>query len=793
MRYIFTALTLLLFTSVTYAQGPGATPKVSLAGIHDDGKVILRWVPDDIDTWEEGMENGYTIKRYTTKVNGISLTEIEQLQSEFIIGNNIKPLTENVWDPTTFSDPELSSGAKQLLYSDEFNPTFTPSSLVEVVELNATKNNKFIFSLMLSDRDFEISEAYGLGTLDEAISDNTSYRYLMSFAGEDNVLSACSVDITDESSLPSINDLEAVGGNRVVILKWNAAKVRRHYTAYNIERSSNGTDFVQINDAPYVFGVDKKIEDDNSSAFYTDSIPNNDDMFYYRIKGLSPFGLEGPASEIIEVKGRDGIMELVISLAVLDQSPDEVTFIWDGIAANQESKVDFFDVYKSEDIYDGYIKVNGSQTIAADQRTYVEYDPLYSGYYMLTMQDINGHYYKSRPVLVQPLDTIPPEAPDYINGSASKDGTVNIVWSESQAADLNGYRVFRSNVRNGNYLDISSKDIGVEEYLDKLSTDMLNDSIFYRVKSTDLRGNHSDFSPVLGIARPNDIPPSNPVLYKVYSTGEGVKISWGLSESLDLTNQVLQRKPKDRSGWDNVIEISPGSDLENQEFGDGENSYNYIDDSELDQITYQYRLTAIDNYDNESSSKVIDVIPFFQSIVGDIIDFEGNKVCLSLNSQGSNDVVTSLQSAISSISSNPANTNTILLNLIQQGVITYNQYGQIINNPTVSANGFLSNQVNQLNSPENFNCKVVLDWSYEFDDMLLIKEVSLFVAKVSEEFELKKSYSVDEIQVSGNNMSIKDENLESGSEYKFKILIHLKDGRTSPMSEESIVDLTTMN
>lgn len=786
MKYIAILILAVFCINAANAQYNDENPAI-ISGQYYDDEVILRWVPKTSDTWEEGMERGYTIERYTiSDIDGV-LTPEDHLASKVTLASNLIPLTETQWDNTNFPDVQTSGAAKHLLYSEEFNPTFIPSSFEEVVNVNDTRANRYTFSMMVADRFFELADAMALGHKDAVIDMKAAYKYTLSFSDNPSIpIAICVVDLPNTPELEKVKDIKTAGADKLAVLEWDVNHASRFYTSFIIERSSDGIHYTAVNDIPYIYGVDAKSKTNPGKAYYRDTLPQNGVEYFYRIIGQSPFGIQGPPSDGVKCIGVPGRMDITLSIALAEEETDHITIKWGGIEADQENHIERFEVFRSTKIYAEYEKINVT-TLGKDERFFTDFNPLYSGYYMVTMYDVNGHYYKSRAILAQPSDVTPPAVPSGLTGEASKEGVITLDWGDNYEEDFQGYRVFRSNLRNANFVDISGEDIEFSGYVDVIPTDMTTDTVFYAIKSSDIRGNHSEFSEILALARPNTVPPSQAVLHNLMPTNEGVKVHWALSESTDLKHHILQRKPKNGSGWVEVVVIEKGSELESQQFGDDLMKYNYIDDADLEPIVFQYRLLAEDVSGNQSLSNMLEIQPLVNNVFGQIINFEGNVTCQAPNDGTLTNQINSLEQASQAIASNPNNASSILLNLLQQGIISYNMYADLLNNAQ-SANGTLSgslnNQVDQLNLLlEEQDCMVILTWDYKRDTD--VEYVEVYRASESEPMDLYKTYRPEQLILNENpEMALIDEDVENKLRYEYKVIVYLKDGTNSPISEK---------
>ena len=110
---------------------------------------------------------------------------------------------------------------------------------------------------------------------------------------------------SDYMELPQAFEFKADFGDRLVTLNWNAFVHDKIYTGYYIERSADkGKTYNKVNDEPIVFMYSETAI--NPEYMYRlDSLPENDKIYTYRIRGKTSFGELGPWSEPISGKGTD--------------------------------------------------------------------------------------------------------------------------------------------------------------------------------------------------------------------------------------------------------------------------------------------------------------------------------------------------------------------------------------------------------------------------------------------------------------------------------------------------------
>src|SRR5690606_9896030 len=120
-----------------------------------------------------------------------------------------------------------------------------------------------------------------------------------------------------------------------------------------------------------------------------------------------------------------------------------------------------------------------------------------SNYFSVVALGKNGDKLASLPVLVQPIDSIPPNPPMVISAVADTLGIVSIQWQPNTEDDLSGYRVYRANDIDEEFSQITSSIVRGPNYNDTVQIRNLNKKIFYKIKAEDFRYNLSGFSEVI--------------------------------------------------------------------------------------------------------------------------------------------------------------------------------------------------------------------------------------------------------------------------------------------------------
>lgn len=171
-------------------------------------------------------------------------------------------------------------------------------------------------------------------------------------------------------------------------------------------------------------------------------------------------------------------------------------------------------------------------------------------------------------------DTTPPPVPAGLVAVAGN-GKVSLTWSGVDANDLDGYHVYRDDVR------ITSTPIGTTSYVD---LDLINGQTYaYRVSAIDVAGNESEKSNQV-TATPEELgdqePPNAPIGVIAESGNTQVELSWTANSEEDFSNYRVYRNGVLIA--DNIV------------------TNNYVDINVSNGVTYVYEVTAVDTSLNES-------------------------------------------------------------------------------------------------------------------------------------------------------------------------------------------------
>ncbi|MEM9930466.1 MAG: hypothetical protein AAF840_11650, partial [Bacteroidota bacterium] len=623
-------LTVILFCFAQFlsAQSVGVEQKVALLSLVKEGKVYLRWMPTDYQTWETGNQNGYTIRRYRYSQNGVQLDLAEMQASEVEVATGLFPLLASSW-ATQFPGNEYAIVAKEALYNTDgmAGASGTPS-LADAVNQEEFREGKHLFGLFAAEQDFAVAQAMGLGFLDETVSTTDEYLYYVEVQGQEAELKASAlVDVRQATTMPTPPQPMAEGFDRGVLLQWPIGALEEFYGAYDIERSANGGPFQRVNEHPFFFAAEDGADVD--VVAYRDSLDDNTTNYQYRILGRTPFGTTGPASPPVSVKGQEPPLGLSFSINEQEVlAPTEVKLGWQSFPDSLAAEISGFWVYCAKDPLGEYIKVNTTM-LPANLREYTVANALPTAYYRVEAVDRNDHRYQTPAALVQLPDATPPAVPAGFTGRFITDDKVELTWDFGEDEDLYGYRLFTSNRRGTGYIQITEDVVVDDQFVYYVDPGFIVDSIYFTILATDQRENNSAHSTPLALARPDIVPPASPILFKVNPTPAGTAIGFRFSSSPDVARHVLERKIKEGSGWVTVLTVHPDEEAQYGEdlTPDDAAATCFIDDASLERRAYEYRFLAYDASGNVSSSAPMEVTPYDNGLRGAIENFAVTVAC----------------------------------------------------------------------------------------------------------------------------------------------------------------------
>lgn len=561
-----------------------------------DSVAAVRWTPPNYESWRTGMENGYRVYRRATDT--LSGTVFQSFVSD-----TIYPVSEQSWQNPNNDD--YIALARALCYDFSQSVYSNPPRAQDAYTAEEDRQNRFNFVLLVSDISSDAARQMGLSFMDTTINPGFIYEYkILMVNSEQYSFYSDAINPADIPALPVPEQVEAEFAKDHFFLSWSKIGIESFYTSYTIEYSEDmGATFQPMNDKPFVYlEADDLPESFQNKIIYKDSISQVVPEYQFRVRGHTSFGETGPPSAI--VSGRsvpDPLLVFPRITEVLEMADSSFQIRWAINEAIADS-ITAIHILRYEDV-PGEAQRLTTTSLGLQERTYRDFQANNVNYYQVEITDIHGYIHPSPLGLGQRIDSIPPAIPLQLTGviDSITDSTmlVQLTWAANTESDLSGYYVYRSNGRREEFAHLTTAGHLVETtFFDTIPAITLSDSIFYRLKAVDYRGNISPFSDILPLARPDFVPPAPPLLR--YAPDADGGLSWVNSSSKDVVSYRIERRV---SGSDNAWDV-----VESR--AKSRTSTDKIAAQVMDEdpgTVYSYRIVAIDDAGLETISNEVAV------------------------------------------------------------------------------------------------------------------------------------------------------------------------------------------
>ncbi|MBL6445700.1 hypothetical protein JMN32_05230 [Fulvivirga sp. 29W222] len=576
--------------------------------------VKLRWAPTTYMAWRIGNELGYDVVRYTFDPEGERMLK----DSILLTRQPLKPLPLPAWEPLVKNNRYAAITA-QALYGESFQMEEGSSGQAALINQNTEQENRFSFALACADQSLEVAKASGLYYEDKTAMPGTEYVYRVKLASQrpgfpvfrgSAIASPSKVD-----ALPRPDSLYAEFGDGSVRIHWNSFFNRMDYNYYIIEKSTDNKIFKKTSELNFLQLIHTSGKKDYN-IYYMDSLAN-DRTYYYRIKGVTAFGKEGPPSNVVQGQAHKKIRSIPgIRKGEIDVSGRaNINWYFPGL----QTEIKGFYVARGMTGKGPFVNVH-DKILPPSTRSYSDNRPMSTNYYVVRAESLYGQVVESMPMLVQSMDTIPPLPPTGITGKIDSTGNVTLMWSENNEPDLHGYKVFRSYHQDKDYVQAHRNTIKANEFNENVQLENLTKDYYYQVVAVDHMSNASAFSAPVLLKKPDIIPPSAPVLRKPkYENGQ-VMLNWIAGTDEDLAGYRLYRE---NEGINTLIaNLQP-------------DQVTYQDSNMPGGAQYIYKLIALDGAGLNSDTSAYNIVVPDNSILPEVkkitytIDQEKRKLTLS--------------------------------------------------------------------------------------------------------------------------------------------------------------------
>lgn len=568
---------------------------VVLSFNHGDS-VSLRWAPGSEALFQRSVKSGYLVQR--REAGKASWENVSPV---------LRPASDDRFSVLEAINPNAVA-VKEILYpsqdrsaSDEAVSDDPYESKLESVpgETGLEEALLYMMALFSCDIDKPVAQAAALLYVDTKVDKAARYQYRVIFADDENAkkvnVSVVDVDMSQKTVLPVPQDFEGDFEERFAHFQWSVSPFTGYYSAYNVERSTDGVHFEPLRSRPFVQAYTK--DELSDLAVFRDTFPTEEGTFYYRMAGYSPFGFYGPYSKVVKGEPKFNFQKLPIAVdtVIVGKKSEEIRWSFE---KKYEKRIKGFRISRTPD-YKTF-SYETTELIPASKRSYKvprKYDR--SQYYAVIAVGANDTPTKREEkqsfyYLSFRSDTIPPSAPTGLKAVMDSAGAVSVSWNANPEKDVIGYQLFISNSGDEmDYYTVTDTIYPFTSYVDTLPLNTLTNVAYYRVNAIDANYNRSKWSEAVKLVKIDTVPPA-PVVFKfLQQPKENVVVEWENSPSADLDHMELYRQIDDTG----MVRLVKAFDLKKKKLPS-----KYEDEQSFPGQYVQYFMSVYDEAGNVSQS-----------------------------------------------------------------------------------------------------------------------------------------------------------------------------------------------
>ena len=577
-----TKLTIFFLSLLLASYSLQAQPRLAMLAKPGKMAVELRWAPTDFEAWQHGIKNGYVIERSTILKNGKLLELVER---KILTPNPIMLAEKSEWEKYENDNYAMVAGECIFGEYEDAETNFLP---LKAYKKRQDEERRFGFALYSADMSAVAAKLSGLYFKDETANPDEKYLYKVTFANADSLIADTAMVFTGISEYQPVSAPEKpyfYCEQQKIVLWWQISKYQK-FNSYYIEKSTdNGKTFNRLNETPIAIPMQGK----NDKIFYSDTLIQKGLTYQYRIIGVDSFSEESPASEALTAKLQVPFEKVPDFADIKTVNNNSVELTW---YYQTSAEIKGFKIYRSKSLKDKKILIY--KGLNPSETNYTDNNPNYDNYYFLSVYNDAEEKLNPFPFYAQLIDSIPPAKPSKPNGYCDSLGVVFLCWNAHPDEDVKGYRLFRSNSPDKNFMMCASKMIADTFYVDTINLNTLSKSVYYKINAVDSRDNQSELSETAEIKRFDKIPPIAPQFENISYKKNKVLISIIPSPSKDVEKYLIYRKLANEKDFDTLTVLSAGQ-------------LAFTDQTALSGETYHYGIQALDDSGNKS---VITKMPF---------------------------------------------------------------------------------------------------------------------------------------------------------------------------------------
>lgn len=540
MRYLHKILLLIVICLVPLmgnAQQNQTAGIRARAEVHTD-RILLRWIATDAECWDLLNRHGVRLERLTVVRSGIVLDkpEVKLLAAE------LKPQETEALKNLAVQYP-MGAVIAQAIFGEDFEVSFGENPISKAIALDELRQQRYLFALYAADLCFPVAKEVGWGWEDKDINSEERYLYrIIPLVSEKkkNIHEGSVFVVANETTkfVPPIG-LAVQCSESGALLSWDYNTLSYLYAAYFIEKSEDGTNFERISDLPVTRVADTD-KNPHAPITYLDSIPLNK-RIYYRVVGVTPFGSESSYSDVVSGIAYPTLRAApMITTSGFDESGEaDITWQFD---ETQQGLISGFNVLHSTNDKNYTLF---AENIEPQKRKFHIGKIDKHIYYKIEAKAQQGASTVSPPVLIQPIDSVPPAIPQGLAAHIDTLGIVSLTWKPNTDADIYGYRLYRGLTKGEELIPLTDLAIRGTTYTDTIRLDNLNHNVYYALTALDERYNQSEQSETIEVLKPNTLPPTAPVIARAVPVAGKNIIEWEAGEDVYLAGFIVTRTDVD--------------------------------------------------------------------------------------------------------------------------------------------------------------------------------------------------------------------------------------------------------
>ncbi|MGV9012785.1 MAG: hypothetical protein ACOH13_09350 [Flavobacteriales bacterium] len=562
---------------------PASAQSVRVVAFNAPDSVILRWAPVDAGAWRHHNQHGYVVERMRIGNGTVPNGPVEMLTP-----TPLKPLSLDGLKARFAPKHPYAPVVAQALYGKTFAPNANPAQLAGIGAASDELVMRWSFCLLFADMDAGIADAQGLRFVDHNVQADALYLYrvisLDSARADTAVLGVNRMHGPDAVPQgPLLHPNEKDGS---VQLRWDRSPAQEQFSAYWIERALAGGSWKRMNARPYI-PMDPDKEKRADFFVYEDSVANYT-PYEYRLAGITSFGMESAPSPVVRAMGRDLTAPPSPEMKGVKEEKGKLVVRWEQPAGSRD--LAGFRVERSEVVNGVYYPLHtGLLSKAARSFTDTSTFLMSGNHYHVIALDTAGNASVSLGAYGSTIDSVPPLPPVQLRGSIDTNGVVTVEWEQGKEMDLLGYRVFFANATDHTFNTLTPTPIPMLIWHDTIPLRTLTKDIHYKVVAVDRSFNHSAFSAMLTLHKPDRVAPVSPVIAGYVATDSMVTIRFIPSGSDDVKAHNIYRRSNEAVPWNLVAALPPST-----------KETTWTDTDVSGTTLYAYAIEAIDSTGNVS-------------------------------------------------------------------------------------------------------------------------------------------------------------------------------------------------